>query len=191
MKKLIKIFSLFLFTLNSNCQTLPLNSMDEPNNGGYLKDLDNKLPFWVGTWKGVAENKEYTFEFNIFLHQQKNFSIERYYYVDELVGKFKVVDLVTNNILYNDLMVTNFEDYKISLLSYNQYNGYSFLFNDDELHCDNLIEFQLIKNPSNPNQINYVNFSYSEFIPTLDCPYSNRDDIPMFLPKVDLILVRE
>lgn len=181
---------MLLFTLNCNCQTLPLNSLDEPNNGGYLKDIDNVLPFWVGTWKGTVDNKEYTFQFTIFSHHLKSFSSERYYYIDELMGKFKVVDLTTNTVLYDDLSVSNFEDYKISLSGYGNNIGYVFLFVDDSTHCDNMIKFTLLKNSTNPNQIKYLNFEYTRLLSPEDCIYPQQSDIPMFLPKVNLILTR-
>ena len=191
MKKILKTFCFILFACYANCQTLPLNSLEEPNTGGYLKDIDNVLPFWEGTWKGTINNREYTFQFDTFLHHIYSFPNGDYYYIDRLVGKFKVVDLSTNQELYNDLAVTDFDAYKIKLLSYNQYNGYSFGFFDDESHCGNIIEFKLIKNSSNLNQIEYVSFEYSDYIPALDCPYADQLDIPMFLPKVDLVLTRQ
>lgn len=191
MKILLKISLLLLFTINCNCQTLPLNSLEEPNAGGYLKDIDNVLPFYVGTWKGTVGNKEYTFQFTTFIHHLKSFSFERYYYIDELVGKFKVVDLSTSTVLYDDLSVSNFEDYKIKLSYPGNNIGYVFSFDDDNSHCNNSAEFALFKIPTNPNQVTYTNFEYTEFISPSDCVYSEQEDIPMFLPKINLILTRQ
>lgn len=192
MKILLKISFLLLFTLNCYCQTLPLNSPEDPNNGGYLKDLDNVLPFWVGTWKGVVNNKEYTFQFTTFLHHIVCFPSGNYYYKDKLMGKFKVVDLTTNEVLYDDLSDTNFVYYNIELIGYNIYNGYTFLYNDDDItHCNNKTKFTIIKSLSNPNQVTYTNFEYTEFISPSDCIYPEQEDIPMFLPKVNLILTRQ
>lgn len=192
MGKIFSVTILFLlFSINCNCQSLPLNSLEEPNNGGYLKDIDNVLPFWVGTWKGVEGNKEYTFEFVKFQHHLNIFSPIRSYYIDELVGKFKVVNLTTNEVLYDDLSLTNFQDYKISLSSYGNNKGYVFLFVDNKAHCDNMTKFTLIKDSTNPNQIKYLNFEYTEFITSSDCIYPEQEDIPMFLPKTNLILTRQ
>lgn len=184
-----------MISLNVTGQTLPLNGPDEPDTGGYLKDMDNVLPFWVGTWKGQVNNKEYTFQLVSFPHHLWTFSEERYYYIDELMAKFKVIDLTTNQVLYDDLNddlnIAPFEDYKIRFLSYNPYNGYSFAFFDDELHCNNIVGFRLIKNPNNLNQVLFSGFNYVEHISTNDCPYNNQEDIPMFLPKVNLTLTRQ
>ncbi len=157
----------------------------------YLKDMDDILPFWVGTWKGTVDNKEYTFEFMEFEHYLKTFPSGGYYYEDKLMIKFKVVDLANGATLYNDLNITNFEDYKIWLATYNQYNGYTFSFNDNELKCYNNVTFVLLKNPSNPNQVSYVSFEYEPLLDPSGCSYPSRQDIPMFLPKVDLILIRQ
>lgn len=190
MKTIIKILTLTLISLNVNCQTLPLNGLEEPNTGGYLKDMDNVLPFWVGTWKGQLNNKEYTIQLVSFPQHLFSFSTERYYYIDELMGKFKVVDLTTNDILYDDLYVTNFENFKIRFLSYNAYNGYSFGFFDTNVNCYNNIGFRLIKDPTNLNQILFTDFKYYEYLKK-DCSYDNQVDIPMFLPKVNLVLTRQ
>jgi len=190
MRTIIKILVLVIISLNANCQTLPLLSPKDAENGGYYKDIDNVLPFWVGTWKGQVNNKEYTFEFVSFPHHLWPFPNGDYYYIDELMGKFKVVDLGTNQILYNDLNVTNFEDYKIMFLSYNAYNGYNFSLFDNDNHCYNSVDFKLIKNPNNLNQILFTDFMYDGYLHQ-DCTYTSQEDIPMFLPKVDLTLTRQ
>jgi len=190
MKTIIRILALTLISLNVNCQTLPLKGLEEPNNGGYLKDMDNVLPFWVGTWKGQLDNKEYTFEFVSFPHHLWSFPNGDYYYIDELMGKFKVVDLNTNQVLYNDLNVTNFENYKIRFLSYNAYNGYSFSYHDKIDNCFNFVDFRLIKDPANLNQILFTDFMYDGYLHQ-DCTYTSQEDILMFLPKVDLTLTRQ
>jgi hypothetical protein len=191
MQKALKIIAITLISLNVNCQTLPLNGPEEPNNGGYLKDIENVLPFWEGTWKGTVNNKEYTFQFVQFPHHLWSFPNGDFYYIDRLMVKFKVEDLTNNQILYDDLNVVNFEDYKVEFLSYNIYNGYSFFFSDSITNCFNSAEFKLIKNPNNPNQVLYTAFNYDALIHPQSCPYANQQDIPMFLPKVDLTLTRQ
>ena len=195
MKTILKILALALISFNVTGQTLPLNGPDEPDTGGYLKDMDNVLPFWVGTWKGQVNNKEYTFQLVSFPHHLWSFPNGDYYYIDRLMGKFKVVDLTTNQVLYDDLNddlnIAPFEDYKIRFLSYNPYNGYSFLFLDSINNCFNPVEFKLIKNPNNLNQVLYTEFNYDEIIHPESCPYTNQEDIPMFLPKVNLTLTRQ
>ena len=53
MKKILKFAFCLLLALNANSQVttiVPLSSYDYPN-GAYLKDLNNELTFWEGTWE--------------------------------------------------------------------------------------------------------------------------------------------
>jgi hypothetical protein len=192
MKMVFKIFTIVLICINVHCQTLPLKTpnFDCPN-GAYKKDLDNVFPFWVDTWKGIVDNKEYTFEFVSFTYQMVSFSNGDNFYEDMLKCKFKVVDLTNNQILYNDLHVTNITDFKIKLISYRNNSDFFFLFNDDESNCYNTVEFFFTKNPLNPDQLFYEGFEYKDFIPTENCTFSNSRDIPIFLPTRSLTLIRQ
>lgn len=191
MKKTIKILSLFLlFTINCNCQVttiVPRSEYDYPN-GAYLKDLDNELPFYVDTWVGILDNKKYTFEFVKFTQHLSQYEPGGpYHYKDKLRGKFKVEDLTTGSVLYNDLYITDYHDYKLNLLSLRI--GASFSYTDNN-NCFNSADFYLLKVVGNPNQLRYEHFRLTEFN-SYDCPYENQADIPMFLPTGDLILTRQ
>lgn len=192
MKNLFKILIMLFISLNASCQILPLKT---PNfdclNGAYKKDLDNIFPYLSGTWKGVVNNKEYTFQFVSFPHQLVEFSNGDYFYEDQLKCKFKVVDLSNNQILYNDLMITNFDDYKIIFTGYGINLGYTFCFYDNQINCNNKVSFRILKNHNNLTQVTYRAFEYEEYRRTIDCPYANQSDIPIFLPTSDLILTKQ
>jgi hypothetical protein len=179
---------LILFFINSYSQIVPLNNIETPQ-GAYEKDLDNILPFWVGTWKGVINNNEYTFVFNLFPNTLINYGFGTTYYRDELMIKFSVKDLNTNIIRYSDLNVTDYNDYKISFAALLFNGDYVFIFRDSVQNCFNGAEFTLIKN--NLNQIEFRNFSFLEFLYFDDCPYTNRSQIPFFLPDGNFILTRQ
>lgn len=193
MKNTIKILSLFLlFTINCNCQVtsiVPLESLSsEHPNGVYLKDLNDELPFYVDTWVGILNNKKYTFEFVKFTQHLSRYEPDGdYHYCDRLKGKFKVEDLSTGSILYNDLSITDYYDYKLNLLSLRI--GASFSYIDKE-NCFNSAKFFLLKVAGNSNQLRYKHFRPTDYI-NIDCPYANQGDIPMFLPTGDLILTRQ
>lgn len=190
MKNLILTISLFLFTLKSNSQvttTVPLNTVNYPN-GAYLKDLNNELPFWVGTWEGISNNKKYTFIFTLFRQAHINFA--GYHYEDIIKGKLKVVDLITNQIIFNNLSVTNFKDYTIDGLVIRDREFY-FGFYDNESNCFNTVYFTLVKNPHNLTQIDFKDFSFGEYGGLIDCSYPNQSDIPMYLPRVNLVLTKQ
>lgn len=189
-KTIITLFVLFN-TVLASCQvttTVPLNTYDYPN-GAYLKDLNNELPFWEGIWEGVADNKKYIFEFTLF-RQHLDSYIGGYHYTDIIKGKFKVIDLNTNQVLFNNLQVTNYEDYPISGLVIKG-REFFFGFYDNEINCFNSVLFTLTKDPTNQTQINYTDFRFNGYGGPADCNYQNQSDIPMFLPRVNLVLTKQ
>lgn len=190
MKNTFKIIFILLFSLKANCQIttiLPLNSVDVPI-GAYLKDLNNELPFWEGTWEGIANNKKYIFEFVIF--RQHLITFPNNHYEDEIKGKLKVIDLNTNQILYNNLDISNYESYIIHGLSLRG-GVFHFWFQDTINNCYNEASFSLVKDSVSSNQIMYKNFELGEYGSYLNCNYQNQSDIPMFLPRVDLVLTKQ
>lgn len=196
MKILFKILFFLLISFNSNCQTitttLPLRTLsaDCPN-GAYLKDLDNEFPFWLGTWEGVSDGEKYEFTFVLFQQHLTTYPNGEYEFSDEVVGKLKVTNITTNEVIYDESSFTNFDDY---LIHGHLIHGRSFYFgySDKEYHCNNGVNFTLVKSTTDLNEILYKDFSYDEYY-TLDgpCPYANQEDIPMYLPKVDLVLTRQ
>ena len=77
----------------------------------------------------AIDNKEYTFQFVSFQHELVSYpSSGNYHYEDQLKCKFKVIDLSNNQILYNDLMTSNVENYKVSFTVYSNNLGYIFHF---------------------------------------------------------------
>ncbi|AWM14806.1 hypothetical protein DI487_13750 [Flavobacterium sediminis] len=194
MKTLLNILCLLLISINVNCQVtqiLPLNG-GEMSYGSYRKDLNNELPFWVGTWEGVSNGKKYVFEFTFFQQHLSQYDIDKYYYYDEIKGKFKVIDLNTNAILYNGLNATVYDDYTITNLVLRG-NSLLLLFQDGEINCCNTAEFYLIKDSNSPDQIMYKDFSYGEYgcLSNNPCLYNDQLDIPMFLPTQDFVLTRQ
>lgn len=192
MKYLIKLLVCLLITLNANCQvttTVPISSYDYPN-GAYLKDLDNELSYWEGTWEGTVNNKKITIVFAKIIQHLKGDVNEHYYYRDEIIGKYKVVDLITNQVLYDNLSATNYNDY--SILGLVVRNGdFTFRFQDVDSKCYNSVQFHLQKITGHPNQVKYCYFRFLDY-QNWDCTnYTNQGSIPMFLPQVDLTLIKQ
>ena len=191
MKNLIKILTIILISQSVSCQvttTLPYKTLDHPN-GAYLKDIDNEFPFWVDTWEGSVNNKKYTFTLIEFTQQKIDFADGRYIYRDKIVCKLKVIDLLNNSIIHDESSFSEYDDFIINGNAVINSKFYFRLF-DKENHCDNSAIFILEKTTNNPNQITYKDFSYDEY-EYWDCPYTTQEDIPMFLPKVDLVLTRQ
>lgn len=190
MKNIIKYLLIFT-VLSCKSQIVPLSSYDYPN-GSYVKDIDNELDYYVGTWKGVLNNIEYTFEFVKFTHHLNSYTgtaTGTYHYEDELKGKLKVIDLQTNQVLYNNLNSTNYEDYLILGLA--KKNGmFNFWYKSKADKCFLDAEFVLKRINGQPNQLNYCYFtlnSYRDF----GCNYLDINQIPIFLPKQDLIITKQ
>ena len=186
-------YFLFIISQSVSCQvttTLPLETLSfETPNGAYLKDLDNKFPFWIDTWEGTVNNKKYTFTFVLFAQHMETYPSGNYIYRDWVVAKLKVTNTLNNNILYDESSFINFEDYKINGLYIDEDKFYFGLY-DKEEYCYNNTRFIFKKDPNNPDQITYKNFIYGEY-EYWDCPYTSQEEIPMFLPKVDLVLTRQ
>ena len=194
MMKNLNILILLLVSTMANCQVtaiMPLNTDDYPD-GAYLKDLNNELPFLVGTWEGVSNNLKFTFQFTLFTQQLKIYEDGIYNYEDEIKGKFKVMDLNTNQIIYDNLATTNYENYNILCLTIRHSREFHFGFYDNENNCYNTAYFILIKDINNPNQVIYKDFEMGSYGGLWGCPtYQNQSNIPMFLPRVDLVLTKQ
>lgn len=101
MKKLF-LFTFIIFSLYSTAQEYPLTATEVPANA-YIKDLDNQLPAFEGTWKGTWNNKTFIINFKkikfYYTHLKDN-----PYYQDILIGKFQVKDS-NGNILFDNLNI--------------------------------------------------------------------------------------
>lgn len=119
MKNLLFI-SLFIFTFSCKAQQIyPLRTyIDIPENS-YLKDTNNELQDYVGTWKGTWNNKTI---FLTFKKVNNNYNSTLKYYKDYLIGKFIVKD-VNGNVLFDN---TNLSD------DYAKIRGFGFIKNMDK-----------------------------------------------------------
>ncbi|MCW3160360.1 DUF6705 family protein [Chryseobacterium oryctis] len=103
MKKIsILIFAISLLYCKAQEQTLPLTTMNNelPLNA-YIKDTENQLPAFEGTWKGKVNDKTFT----IVLKKAKYYdtlSQSNPFYKDLLWGKFQVKDS-NDKILFDNL----------------------------------------------------------------------------------------
>jgi hypothetical protein len=193
--KNILIIAFFAISIACNGQvtvTKPLYSYDPDThqNGTYYEDLNNVLGYYEGTWKGTLENKEYTFVFTKVLQKQIGNNLEAYEYRDELKVKYQVKDLTTNQILYSDLNISNYNDFKITSVAL--MNGvFSFWYkNRVPNYCLNSIEFNLIKINGQPNQLRFDNVWY-DYFDSSNCPYADQQSIPSFIPNTEMIFTKQ
>lgn len=162
-----QILIALLFSIYTNAQvtltvSLGTPKSNYPQNGVYYKDLENKMAHYVGTWEGIQNNKKYIFSCVKFT-QHYEIDSSKYYYVDRMKIKFKVIDLGTNQVLYDDTNIINYDDYKIIFYSASKSGSCVYI---DKENCNLEAEFYIHKIPNNTNQIKYRYFSYGEwFIP--------------------------
>lgn len=190
MKLIVVILSCLILIGCRTQAVLPLNTTDF-RKGAYLKDLDNVLPFWVGTWEGISNNKKITlvltfFEAKHFVNSLGN------YHEDVLAGKFKITEIGSNQVTYNTLGASSYDAYPIGIVPFLN-SSLSCTFQDDATRCYNTAQFILARIPGEQNQIKFTQFSlkgYDSF--EGGCPqYDNASQIPMPLPTTDLILYRQ
>lgn len=198
MKNKIKIFFCLVlnifFVSKLNAQTeiiVPLNTnIIDVENGNYLKDLDNIFIGYVGIWEGTWESKTFKFKIEKITHHLKSFPNGDYHYEDILVAKYQIIDNSNNMILFNTFDTLVYEDINIENVNIGQNNELDFLFIDGNVHCNIMGLICLKRNLSNPNTISYSYNNYDNWSPDSLCPYNNRNDVPIPIPKDNLILTK-
>ena len=175
----------------SSCQTIvPRGTIHVPS-GAYVKDINNSFTPYIGTWEGTVNNKKYTFKFTKFEKYLKTNSDGYAFYKDYMLGNFKVTDLSTGLILYDNLSATEYENFRMSGNPIPTRGICFFSFLDTEANCSNGLEFMLRKIKGQPNQLTYCDFQVDDFWKFWDCPaYPDRTNIPIFLPRQDFILTK-
>jgi len=166
MKNIILIL-LILFTFSCKSQTYPLRTYTDIPDNSYLKDVNNELPNYVGTWKTMWNNKT----IYIYISEEINkYNSSLNIYMDYLIIKFKVTD-VTGIILFDNTNLSN-DDAKIFGSNFKGgTDKYSLGYSDDDL-CGKWGFIQINFTDSTKTQLKW---SYSEQENWLepDCFYYN------------------
>lgn len=182
MKNLFFIIFLCAF-ISCKAQTYPLRTFTEIPPNAYLKDTNNELQGYVGTWKGVFNNKTVyiTIKKNIYIYDDV-----LKYYKDNLIAKFKVLDS-SNNILFDNTTLSD-DKAKIWGGKFRKIDDkYSLVYVDADL-CNTSGNVIINFTDSSQTQLNWKLNLGSNMI-TTDCPYYNTG-IPEALPK-EIILTKQ
>lgn len=164
-------------------QTYPLRTFTDIPENAYLKDINNELNSYTGTWKGSWDNKTI---FIIFKKVTNKYDEVFKYYRDYLIGKFKVVD-VNGNIMFDN---TSLPDDKVKIEGSGfrkKDNKYSLIYIDDDL-CGASGNIRIIFTDNNKTKLNWEYFYQNEIL-TSSCQYYNTG-IPQALPK-GIILIKQ
>lgn len=186
MKRLIMLIAFHSIFL-SCAQVYPLNTYSDVPNNAYIKDIDNELLPYEGTWKGNWSNKTiyvYFKRIKKYLDHKEN----NPYYKDLLVGKFKVMDQ-NGLILYDNTNLPN-EDTKIEggrffTIPIKQY--YLFYIDPDICNITGKIYIDFVSN--NQTQLNWKFIDTTDII-TSSCPYYNSNPFPEPLPE-NIVLTKQ
>lgn len=180
---LIALQSVFL----SCAQIYSLNTYSDVPNDAYIKDINNELVPYVGTWNGTWNNKTLSVQFKRikkYLDHREN----NPYYKDVLIGKFKVLNS-SGNILFdntnlsdNDTKIEGTRFFTIPNLRYSL-----FYFDNDICGISGDIYINLINGSS--TQLNWKFVDTTDII-TSDCPYYNSNPFPEPLPK-SIVLTKQ
>jgi hypothetical protein len=183
MKNIALIFML-IATISCHAQQIyPLRTFTDIPENAYLKDTNNELQDYVGTWKGTWNNK------TIFVTLKKvtnKYDDVFKYYRDYLIGKFKVLD-ANGNILFDNTTLTD-DNAKIWGGKFKKVDDkYSLIYNAPELcHTSGTININFTDSTKTKLDWKYI---YRNEIITVDCPYYNTS-IPESLPK-EIILTKQ
>jgi hypothetical protein len=95
-------------TISLEQQANYLDSPDGiPEDVTYIKDINNTLPKFVGTWIGIADGKIVELHINQFLHLPTSSDGIK---IDKLSGRLLVKEQTTNIVLYSTLNISNNEE---------------------------------------------------------------------------------
>ncbi len=183
MMKNILLFILFSITISCTAQTYPLRTFTDIPENAYLKDTNNELPDYEGTWKGTWDNKTIFINFKKITNKYDDVLKK---YRDYLIAKFKVLD-TSGNILFDN---TNLADDKAKIRGgkfIKDDNRYALYYNDSDL-CNTSGTITINFSDSTKTKLDWKYFYRNEII-TSDCPYYNTG-IPQPLPK-EIILTKQ
>jgi len=149
---IISFVTVILLTLSCKAQTPIINQStyhpDQGQDGMYLKDINNILDRFVGTWKWEEGNSSFEI---IFVIEEMVHNIPGKYYSDKIVGKYKYIE---NGVLITDNLSQNYQGYGHPINgSFNQdsYNHLDVGFIDSVNNRGGSGYFELIEG-TNPQQ---------------------------------------
>jgi len=176
-----------MISLSYKAQTYPLRTFTEISQNSYLKDTNNELPAYEGTWKGTWDNKVIYVTFNKITNK---FKPSLNYYSDRLVARFKVTN-INNTIVFFDNTNLSDENIKIDGGRFRKSNDkYGLVYVDPDL-CMRSGTILINFTDSTKTQLLWK-YSQSENWLDSSCFYHGwaQADIPQPLP-FDIILTKQ
>ncbi|MHA6728324.1 DUF6705 family protein [Chryseobacterium sp. A301] len=190
----MKIFALLLFSafaLACNAQsTISLeqamefrNSPDGiPDNVTYVKDINNRLNQFVGTWKGNFDGKSYEFRF-VKREKYGRYTVEW----NDIVGRASVS--IGNSTVYNTL--NELDDNKTYLWGYSIQNNVYTLNFIANIDCNDSGDLFIEVSPSNPNQMTLYFVRDIDILVDIEKKCPNYSSYVPLMPSKKMILVKQ
>lgn len=188
MKNIITLLILMasLIACRAQQQTYPLNTYyEDVPNYSYMKDFDNRLPTYIGTYKATYQGNEIT----LYITKNDMELIDtrlggRKYYQDVLHIKYMVKNLATGNILEDTQNFTNLNNEIISIGT-NDLDNNSLSLHYSGTTCG-LGSGEIILKKINSTQISW-SFQYEALLLIQgECP--NHQSIKVYLPKTSNLI---
>ena len=183
--------SLFIISCKSYTQQtiVPIRTYtDIPENAGYyMKDTNNELSSFVGTWTGTWNNKTLIIIFSKILNKyDETFKYSR----DYIVGKFKTLDS-NGNILFDNTSLSD-NDAKIIGIGFEKITDkYTMSYTDSDI-CNIGGSVDMTFANITKTQLNFEFDQWNQVIDT-DCYFHgwSQADRPEPLPKVNIVLTKQ
>ena len=183
MKKILSILMLItsMIACKAQQQIYPLNTYyEDVPNYSYMKDLNNYLPQYVGTYKATYQGNEITlFITKEDMHLTDYGPNDRKYYQDVLHIKYIVKDIATGAMLEDTQNQPNVNNEIISLRTNDLDNNSLSLFYSGTT-CG-LGSGEIILKKINSTQINWSFWYEKQLLIQGECP--NYQSVKVYLPK--------
>ncbi|NML58640.1 DUF6705 family protein [Chryseobacterium cheonjiense] len=188
-----KVISILILILSLSCKSQSTISLEQayeysksddglPETVTYVKDVNNRLDQFVGTWKGTYGDKQYEFRFI----KKLNFGSYTVKW-DELIGRFSVKSF-NGTVLYSSLNEINDENTHFRGINI-QNKTYMLNFFGTVNYCNDsgVVFIEISKN--NPNTM-YLSFDRDkEAYDPSKCP--NYSEFVPLLPKDKMTLIKQ
>ncbi|WP_086984998.1 DUF6705 family protein [Elizabethkingia miricola] len=188
MKKLIFTITIIFFGSYINAQTISLSQVpDQTPNGSYLKDIDNTLPLFTGTWTANFEGKQVTLNISDVIVSHPIKILDTRYTSDVLFMRYTVKDS-NGNQLASTMNKTTTNANIISTFTSPDKNSIAFDYRGEECGIG---EGFIILKKIDSNHIKWEYNSTGGLIDPKQCSnYS--DSIKSYIPRtVDLTFTKQ
>jgi hypothetical protein len=157
-------------------------------NGTYVKDFNNALGDYIGTWRATWQGKILSLKIEKVTKQIESTPNQNYHYRDILIGKYLITDAVSGAVIASSMNIVNPNLDKLYGIGSGQNNKYQFSYTDTDL-CNITGKVILSRNLANNNQLTYE-YEYNEFWLFDDCPYHTQGFIPIPIPTIEVVLTK-